>query len=195
MITIDLLRHGAIEGGVKYRGILDDPLTVEGRSSMDKVWQHLHGSVTSIISSPLIRCAQPAQDWAKQKGISCSLEARIQELNYGDWEGLTAEEIEVHSPGFLQQWRVDPTYMTPPQGESMLAFSERIRLFFDELITHHQNEHILLVAHSGTLRTLIAYVMAAPIVSTRHLAMPYACWSRVQVTQEGSMLIFHAKSS
>jgi len=193
MITIDLLRHGAVEGGVKYRGVLDDPLTAEGRKSMDDVWQHLQGSVTTIMSSPLSRCAQPALDWGKQQRINCLLDARIQELNYGEWEGLNAEEIEVLNPDVLSQWRADPTYMTPPKGESMLSFAERTKLFLDEVTIQHQGEHILLVAHSGTLRLLIAHVLSAPIVSTRHLAMPYSCWSRIQLSEDGNLLVFHAR--
>ena len=57
---MDLLRHGALEGGVKYRGSVDDPLTSEGRQQMNTVWSRLDGGIDLIISSPLCRCAEPA---------------------------------------------------------------------------------------------------------------------------------------
>ncbi|MDQ7058561.1 MAG: histidine phosphatase family protein [Ghiorsea sp.] len=192
MLTIDLLRHGALEGGVKYRGSLDEALTQSGRDAMDDVWQRLQG-VDTIICSPLSRCAEPAFSWAEQAAIPCVVAPAIQELAYGDWEGLTPEQVEYAYPGVLQTWRQDPTGMTPPNGESMLAFSQRIRAFLDELVQNHQEGHVLLVAHSGSIRMLIAHALQAPIVSTRHLSMPYACWSRLLVKEGHISLQFHAR--
>jgi len=194
MLTIDLLRHGALEGGVKYRGSLDEALTQTGREAMDDVWQQLQGEVDTIICSPLSRCADPASSWAAQAGISCVVEPAIQELSYGDWEGLTAEDIENAYPGVLQTWRQNPTQMTPPNGEPMLDFSRRIQVFLNHLIQEHEQGHVLLVAHSGSIRMLIAHALQAPIVSTRHLSMPYACWSRLRVDNGHVALQFHARS-
>jgi len=193
MLTIDLLRHGALEGGVKYRGSVDDALTEQGRQQMNKVWQAVCDDVSMIISSPLSRCAIPAQAWAAASDIPCVLDKRVQELFYGDWEGKTAGEIHVAHPHMLETWRKDPTNMCPPQGESMLNFSARIQGFLSSLEDTYQNEHILLVAHSGTIRMLIAHALQAPIVSTRHLAMPYACWSRLKLEQGAISLVFHAQ--
>jgi len=193
MLTIDLLRHGALEGGVKYRGSMEEALTAQGRASMDSVWAKLQPKVTRIICSPLSRCAEPAQDWAAQAQIPCLIEPQIQELYYGDWEGLTAAEIEDLTPGLLAQWRADPTHMTPPHGEAMLDFSCRVNRFWQQLCQEHGPQHILLVGHSGSIRLLLAAALQAPIISTRHLHMPYACWSRMHVTPQHSSLCFHAK--
>ncbi|MDX8387696.1 MAG: histidine phosphatase family protein [Ghiorsea sp.] len=195
MLTIDLLRHGALQGGVKYRGLLDDPLTLEGRQAMDEVWQRVQGDVTQIISSPLSRCAIPAQAWAENSGVPCLLEPQLQELHYGDWEGLTGLEIQAQYPGMLEEWRQNPDGMCPPHGEPMTDFSARIQLLFQQLLRQHQHGHILLVVHSGTMRLLLAHVLQAPIVSTRHLSMPYACWSRLKVVNDIVMLDFHAKQA
>lgn len=193
MLIIDLLRHGALQGGVKYRGALDEALTQAGRKAMDDVWQQLQGEVDTIISSPLSRCAEPASSWAAQVGMPCLIEPAIQELSYGDWEGMTAEQIEQAYPGVLQAWREDPTQMTPPKGESMLDFAKRTQVFLHHLIQNHKHGHVLLVAHSGSIRMLIAHALQAPIVSTRHLAMPYACWSRLMVDNGHISLQFHAR--
>jgi alpha-ribazole phosphatase/probable phosphoglycerate mutase len=193
MLIIDLLRHGALEGGVKYRGSLDETLMQAGREAMDNVWQRLRDEVDMIICSPLSRCAEPASSWAAQAGIPCVVEPAIQELSYGDWEGMTAEQIENAYPGVLQAWRQDPTQMTPPNGESMLTFSNRIEDFLYHLTQEHKQGHVLLVAHSGSIRMLIAHALQAPIVSTRHMSMPYACWSRLSVDNGHISLQFHAR--
>ncbi|MCF6208251.1 MAG: histidine phosphatase family protein [Ghiorsea sp.] len=169
-------------------------MTQTGREAMEDAWQQLQHDVDTIITSPLSRCAKPALSWAEQAGIPCVIEPAIQELSYGDWEGLTAEQIENATPGMLQAWRQDPTQMTPPNGESMLDFSKRIQVFLNHLIQEHEQGHVLLVAHSGSIRMLIAHALQAPIVSTRHLSMPYACWSRLKVDNGNLSLQFHAKS-
>ncbi|MDQ7001670.1 MAG: histidine phosphatase family protein [Ghiorsea sp.] len=193
MLTIDLLRHGELEGGVKYRGALDEALTQVGEEAMDKVWQCLQDEVGTIICSPLSRCAKPASLWAKQSGVPCVIEPAIQELSYGDWEGLTAQAIQDAYPGMLEAWRQDPTHMTPPHGEPMSDFSQRIHIFLHDLIQSHPKGHVLLVAHSGSIRMLIAHALQAPIKSTRHLSMPYACWSRLVVKNGQVSLQFHAR--
>ena len=193
MLIIDLLRHGALQGGVKYRGTLDEALTQTGREAMENTWQHVQDEVDTIICSPLSRCADPASSWAIQAGIPCVVEPAIQELSYGDWEGMTAEQIEYAYPGMLQAWRQDPTQMTPPNGESMLDFAKRTQVFLHHLVQEYEQGHVLLVAHSGSIRMLIAHALQAPIVSTRHLSMPYACWSRLSVDNGHISLQFHAK--
>ncbi|MDX8407160.1 MAG: histidine phosphatase family protein [Mariprofundaceae bacterium] len=194
-MIIDLLRHGELEGGVKYRGLVDDPLTGAGRRSMDAVWQHLRGDVGRIIASPLSRCAAPASDWAGETDARLLIEERIAEMHYGDWEGLSAEEIQQGWPGMLERWRADPTGMRPPGGESPEALRERLSDFWQELTGDVSGEHVLIVAHSGSLRMLLAIVLGAPIAASRRFAMPYACWSRIIADAEGVRLEHHCREA
>jgi len=195
-LIIDVLRHGELQGGIKYRGLLDDPLTKHGRNTMDKIWDTLKNDVTLVISSPLSRCAEPAQSWAKESDIPLQIDARLQELHYGLWEGKTAQEIEEISPNILKSWRKDPEHMTPPQGEAMLDFQARTFAFLQALkdLNHdEQHQHVLLVTHSGTARALIAHALSAPCVTTRHLVVPYGCCSRLRYEHDSMMLDFHGR--
>jgi len=191
MLTVDLLRHGALEGGIKYRGRTDDPLTAQGRADMDAVWQQLAAVVEVIVTSPLSRCAEPATDWAEQAGIPCIIEPRLAEMHYGAWEGKTIEEIRAAFPGMLDQWRRDPTGMRAPGGESPEELRDRLQTWLIEIRKTCQGKHLLIVSHSGSLRMLIALALNAPIASTRHLDMPYACWSRLSCSNHGTNLAFH----
>jgi len=191
MLTLDLLRHGALEGGIKYRGHVDDPLTPEGREQMENVWRELHQEIDLIITSPLTRCAEPASAWARGADIECIVEPRVSEMFYGEWEGKTISQIKRSHPGLLEQWRNDPTGMRPPGGESPEELRERITAWWDEACIKHNNRHVLLLAHSGSLRMLITHILAAPIAATRHLEMPYACWSRISHKEGDNILLFH----
>lgn len=191
MLTADLLRHGALEGGVKYRGTVDDPLTDAGRDAMDAVWSRVAGEVDLIVASPRSRCAGPAREWAGQQGIECIIEPRIAEMHYGDWEGKTAEQIRAEYPGMLEAWRRDPTGMRPPGGESPEELRARLDEWWGEAVRQYDGRHLLVVAHSGSLRMLIALALAAPIATTRQLEMPYGCWSRIASSHGRSWLEFH----
>lgn len=191
MITVDLLRHGELEGGVKYRGQVDDPLTEAGCIAMDQVWQKLGDDIDLIISSPMSRCLEPATDWAESASINCVVDPRIAEMGYGEWEGLTSEEIMVRYPGLLEQWRADPESVSVPGGESIYQLQGRIATFWSDICETHDGKHLLLVAHSGSLRMLIAHILNAPIISTRLMQMPYACWSRAIHDNGSSQLQFH----
>ncbi|OIO67320.1 MAG: cobalamin biosynthesis protein CobC [Zetaproteobacteria bacterium CG_4_9_14_3_um_filter_49_83] len=193
-MIVDILRHGELQGGVRYRGTQNDPLTEHGRSQMQAVWANIQHEAELIITSPLSRCADIAQTWATQRNIEYRIEPRIAELNYGAWEGLTHGEIEAAYPGILAAWRTDPTGMTPPNGESMDALQQRIIHFWDDLLTNKPAAHILVVGHSGSLRMLLTHIMGLPVKASRTLNMPYASWSRVQVQQGKSEVIFQGKS-
>jgi len=189
MITIDLLRHGALEGGIKYRGKVDDPLTSEGRLAMDQVWQQWCADVDVMITSPLSRCATPARAWSAQAGIGCMIEPRLAEIDYGVWEGKTMATIQLEYPGMLERWRADPTGMRPPGGESPEELRTRLADWWDEARVQFEGKHILVVAHSGSLRMLIALLLNQSIAYTRSIDMPYACLHRLVYQGGNSRLV------
>jgi len=177
--TIDLLRHGALEGGIRYRGILEAPLTKNGRASMDAVWHRLDGNIDSIVTSSLSRCLEPAQSWAKASGIACRIEPDIREMHYGAWEGLSKEEIEAKFPGMLSRWRENPVGMQIPEAERIEDFARRVTGAWQRIVNESAGKHVLVVAHSGSLRVMLAHVLGAPLPTIRRFSMPYASWSRV----------------
>lgn len=188
MMKVDLLRHGELVGGVKYRGQkVDDPLTEGGRRQMDAVWSHLDGEVDLIITSPLSRCSGPAKEWAGVASIPCIEEPRILELAYGEWDGLSKDEVRAKYPGMLEQWRANPEGMRIPGAETMAELQVRVAAFWEECVAQHHGKHLLVLGHSGSLRTLIAHVLAAPVATTRRISFPYGCWSRI-VLDDGSSL-------
>lgn len=191
MITVDILRHGELKGGVKYRGWVDDPLTQAGRASMDAVWSRLRRDVDLLITSPLSRCAGPASEWSQEAGIPCEIEPRIAEVRYGEWEGLSSDEIMAQYPGILEQWRRNPAGMSAPGGETAEQLQARISNFWSDISKQYDGKHLLIVAHSGSMRMLLAHILSAPIVTTRMMQMPYSCWSRAAIRDGRSELVFH----
>ena len=71
---VDLLRHGEPEGGRRYRGAQDDPLSERG-------WRQMHASgiegaqLTGVVSSPLRRCRAFAERWRSRRASGRSASA------------------------------------------------------------------------------------------------------------------------
>ena len=93
---IDLLRHGEPVGGRRYRGQIDDPLS-------DKGWQEMRAAVVDkgpwdyIVYSPLGRCADYANELALKLDIPLTADPRLKEIGFGEWEGLTGNDLSVKS--------------------------------------------------------------------------------------------------
>jgi len=175
--SITLLRHGAVEGGVCYRGITNDPLTAEG-------WQQMQHSIDcqasdwdNIISSPLSRCYDFAEKLATNLALPLITCPELQEINFGDWEGKVAEQIDSDA---LTLFYKDPVNNTPPNGETFIQFQMRILLAWQQLLKQHQGKQILLISHAGVIRVILANILGLDIEHSFKLKIRYACVSRVE---------------
>ena len=159
-LTLDLLRHGETADGAIYRGRTDSLLTGQGRLQMEQTlnvyaqqnqWQ-------AVCSSPLQRCLHVARDFADQQGISLMEDTRLQELDFGVWEGQTLEQVWRDYPQQSELFWQHPDKYPPPGGESIQVLQQRLGQFLEEL---YQSEYqqLLLVTHGGVIRALIADVL------------------------------------
>lgn len=163
-LRLDLLRHGETEFGGGLRGSLDDALTDTG-------WQQMRAAVAElavdapwdrIVSSPLQRCARFAQELSAKLSLPVHLDADLQELHFGDWEGIgTAQLMETDAEGLGRFWE-DPYTFTPPNGEPVLAFAERVLGAIERLQRAYDGERILLISHGGVMRLLLAQARCLP---------------------------------
>ena len=190
MPIVDILRHGALAGGVRYRGRVDDPLTDEGRAQMARVWERVRDEVEVIVCSPLSRCREPAQGWARERGLPLVVEERLVELAYGAWEGKTAQEIEAEDGALFRRWRENPAGLRPPGGEAPEELWARVADWWREFRESGAGR-ALVVTHSGPLRVLASLVLGGDLATTRRLHVPYACWSRIGGDAHASWLVFH----
>ena len=197
---IDILRHGEPLGGARYRGRTDDALSKTG-------WQQMTDTVnlktanksapwTHIISSPLSRCADFARLLSETHQLELLTEPRFAEIDFGDWEGLTSQQIMDHDSEQLLQYWDNPIDNTPPNGESLNDFRSRVIAAWSDLLSVHtstENKHLLLITHGGTLRIIMSHVLTMPLTALFKLDVPYACLSRFQYQHhdQQSQLIFH----
>jgi alpha-ribazole phosphatase len=195
---VDLIRHGEPVGGSgRYRGQIDDPLSDKGwRQMREAVADHCPWQV--VVSSPLSRCAAFAEEVAQRHTLPLSLDERLMEIGFGEWEGRTKEEISAADPMALQNFYNDPITFRPPGAETLADFEQRIAAAWQGVLQLHGNRHVLLVAHAGVIRMVVRHILGSPLESMFRIHVPNAGITRIRVDGEGQQaltsLMFHAGS-
>lgn len=178
--TIDLLRHGACEGGEIFRGSTDVVLTDHG-------WKQMRGALAGeagwqrVISSPLLRCRLFAEQWSGEHGLPLRICEELREISFGDWEGQPYGLIEREQGELLRAFWDDPLRVTPPNGEPMAAFRERVRAAAAALLEEHAGEHLLLVVHGAVIRLLLCEWLEMSMTAFSNIAVPYGALSRIRI--------------
>lgn len=191
--TVDLLRHGEPAGGKKFRGALDDPLSPLG-------WQQMRAAVgdfrdwQTIVSSPLTRCAAFARELAQQLDRPLEIVQGFSEIRFGVWEGRGVAEVHASDPLALAQFWRDPIAHPIPESEPVADFDRRVGQAWATLLEHHRGQHVLLVAHGGTIRMVLRRILDMPLRRLWRFEVPFAALSRVHWFHDPEAdprLVFH----
>ncbi len=160
-----LVRHGETEGqsSIRYHGRSDVALDERGRAQMRAAARMLQGEhFTRVFASPLARASEGARIIAGA-GARIIAIAEFVEIDFGDFEGLTLDEIRLRFPHEFERWRahrLEATYQYPG-GESGSAFRDRVNVGMErmfELWRDGRDEFsgtALLVAHRGVIRLMV----------------------------------------
>jgi alpha-ribazole phosphatase len=192
MTRLLLVRHGETEWNrqKRHQGQKDIPLNEFGRKQVSALARRLKNvPINALYSSDLCRA------WETAKTISTNYEklavikdARLREMNFGEWEGLTWSEIRAKHPSDVENWSNYLAEKGPPGGENLFQFSERILEFSVEIIKSHIDETVLLVAHGGTIMVLICLLLGHPIEQYWQFRIEKASLSDISVYPEGAII-------
>lgn len=163
-----IVRHGQSTYNIEQRiqGRCDKSvLTDRGRSDAEKVGAALNGiSFAAIYCSPLQRAKQTAE--IARAGIGSDApelqpSELLMEVDLPLWEEMTRDEVKEKFAAEYRQWQESPeTFkMMLPNGQEhfpVLSLFEQAKQFWQETISKHPNETILVVAHNGINRCLIS---------------------------------------
>jgi len=188
---IDFIRHGEPVGGSAFRGhTIDDPLS-------DKGWQQMRSAVgnhcpwSHIISSPMQRCIAFANELAETHGLTVATDDRFKEVGFGEWEGHTPDELKRQRPEEYNAFYLDPVNQRPPGAEDLSAFISRVVSAYQQVVEQHTEQHVLVVAHAGVMRAVIAHVVQSEPLGLYRIKVNNAGITRIRVTkQRGAMLEF-----
>lgn len=164
---IDLLRHGESQYSHTLRGHLDDELTAKGWQQMQSTIEQVTDQTWDvIITSSLKRCACFAEQLAKTTQLPLLLNHDLKEMYFGEWEGVSTQQIYETSPELLANFWQKPSQYCPPQAETLKQFQMRILKGFQDLLLDMQNQNwqrALVVTHGGVIKLLSCLARQQPL--------------------------------
>ncbi|MBM4407134.1 MAG: histidine phosphatase family protein [Chloroflexi bacterium] len=178
MPVIVLTRHGLTTRSDPEQHLgqrIDVGLSDLGRAQASALAERLaEVAFRRILTSPLRRARETAHAVAALGALRPAPEpdVRLIEMDYGDWEGLTYEQIETNDGERRRAWEVDPATTRCPGGESGDDVADRARSLLQELLGGPSDRAaderpILLVGHSTFNRILIAVALDLPLAQYR----------------------------
>ena len=161
---IYLVRHGETAWNVEDRlqGRLDSPLTARGLAQAQGIGRAL---------APILAALGNFALWASPQGRAQAtlaaaahsgrwnaghalLDARLAEITYGQWDGMSRREIEAAHPGMLDYRLRHHWSFVPPQGESYAMVAARVVELLDAAIAEAQRQAVVIFSHGAVGRVL-----------------------------------------
>jgi alpha-ribazole phosphatase/probable phosphoglycerate mutase len=161
MKKVYLVRHGETlwNAEKKYLGLTDIGLTKNGLSQAERLAQRLEGEgIEVIFTSPLLRAKETASLIAGKLKVQVEVWEELKEVDFGEWEGLTYEEIREKYGDLINKWMENPSAFSIPGGDSWEEINERAKRFLKK-IQERKEEVALAVSHGGLIKAIFARVL------------------------------------
>ena len=164
-----VLRHGATTHTVEKRfsgsGGDDPGLSGLGRVQVERAAELLSADlpIDVVLSSPLRRARETADAVAHRLGrLVVKVDDDLREAAFGEWDGLTFDEVRGGWPTELEAWLGDPS-VAPPGGEPLDDVARRVRSLHARLLARYAGQTVLLVTHVTPVKLLVRDALRAPL--------------------------------
>jgi broad specificity phosphatase PhoE len=189
--TVYLLRHGAPVGSETRRfiGHLDVALSAAGLGQASALARRLTPvPLAAVYTSDLARTRRTAEVIAAPHGVAPVALAALREFAMGQWEGLTAEEIERRDPGAFRAWMSGIADFQFPGGENLVEVTARAWEAFERIVEAHAGAAIAIVGHGGTNRSLLCRALGVRLDRILSLGQDYGALSVLERNGERWLL-------
>ena len=187
-----LMRHGEVhgDGNKRYNGHIDVDITEKGVEQMHRLAGLLDGKpVRAVYSSDLIRSVKGARIVAAKLGLEHTPVRALRERSVGQWEGMTAEEIQQRYPEDYKAWRTDLLNYRPPDGECLLDVRDRIMPEYRRLVANHPDQEIAMLLHGGVNRVILADVLGLPPLNLFRIDQAFGALNIIDHFDDGIALV------
>ncbi len=186
-----LLRHGQTPMSVqkRYAGRSDVPLTDAGVQQAAAAAKRLASAgIGVIVTSPLLRAVQTAQEVAAVTGAAVVTDDGFRETDFGAWEGLTFAEVRERWPSEVTTWLADPE-VAPPGGESLTDVSARVIAALRRVLADREGQRVLIVSHVTPIKTLVVAALLAPSAALFRMHLDVAALCEIDWYADGPAVL------
>jgi alpha-ribazole phosphatase len=160
-----LVRHAETEDSARGRcyGSLDVGLSPLGRSQCVVLAQALAAEpIAAVAASPRARAVETAGAIAEPHGLDVVVDSDLRELDFGELEGRSYDEIAATLPDLYAAWMTTPTEVRFPGGESYADLRARSLAAVERLCSSHEGRTVVAVTHGGVVRAVVSKVLGVP---------------------------------
>ena len=184
-MRLSLIRHPqpAIAPGTCY-GQLDIPAEAPALAALVRGCLALPPP-RAVFTSPLARCREVAAALAMRGWPAPQPEARIAELDFGDWEGRRWDEIGRKA---IAAWVADLVTVAPPNGETVQALAARALAFVEQLLADPAlgaDTRVVLFTHAGVIQTLPRMLRGEALAGFAATRVDYATLTELRIGAPG----------
>ena len=185
------MRHGITEYNTtrRFAGYSDVEMSAAGYGQVEKLRDRLaNEKIDAVYSSDLKRALVTAEVLSSGHKVDIVTCPELREMNYGNAEGLTFEEISRLYPEVAELIINFNLRLEFPGGESFEGFTERVSKFLDGLNKHAPSQTILIVSHSGPIRTLVCRLLGIDLEHWWQIGCANASLSIVETYPRGAII-------
>jgi broad specificity phosphatase PhoE len=168
MTDLLLVRHGETDWNAsnRFQGHADPGLNAAGREQARTLAEELADErVDAVYTSDLARARETADIIARRLGVPVVAIPELREIDVGEWEGLTHDDVEQRWPGAIDRWRSGVDAWNGGETYEMLA--ARVLASLRSIAAGHPRARLVVVGHGGTIRVLRAHVEGLTIPESR----------------------------
>ena len=188
-VQIVLVRHGATDWNLQGRcqGSTDRDLSEAGVRQAEEISTLLREEkFDAVYSSHLRRARRTAELISRPHALPVRIEEDLRELDHGELEGLTFNEIKTRYGDFLTRWRSEPADIQVPGGERLADVAERAWNGLHGILERHpEAERILAVSHNFPSIGIVCRITNTPLNSYRSFHLDPCGVTRLNYEQEG----------
>ncbi|MFW6125955.1 MAG: histidine phosphatase family protein [Chloroflexota bacterium] len=162
MTRFVLVRHGQTGWNkeARFRGRVDIDLDDMGMRQAAAVAERLSRvQATAVYSSPLKRAMTTAEPIARRLGLEVVPLEGMNDMDFGNWEGRSVDEVREQDGELFDLWRHDPDVVRIPGGETLDEVRDRVAVTLDELAASHEDCMLVLVTHRVVCKVLLCYLL------------------------------------
>ena len=191
-MKLHLVRHGETEWNKlgRFQGQQDIALNPRGLAQAKETARAMaDDGVIALYSSPLQRTMQVANEISRMTNVPVVPLPGVKELNLGELEGVTGEEMRTIWPDVYSAWSQDPGTLSMPKGESLSQLQDRAWRSLQEVEKAHSGDDVIVVvSHNFAIRTMIHKVLGLPLTNFHRLSLDLSSVSTVEYTSRGRRL-------
>lgn len=178
-----LVRHGEVvsQGQGKFLGFTDLGLSNRGKRQVRSLAEYLRETpLDQAFASDLKRAVDSARSICQGRSIKPVIRPVFREMNMGDWDGKSWEEVKEKNKEIKSLFFYDLKNFYFPGGESWTQFRSRILKGLKTLLKENQGQDILLVAHAGVNRIILAQALGLRFKNMFFMDQDYACLNIIE---------------